>query len=520
MTDTLPLAKAATPPARGPSLETFGMTKAFGRFVALDDVSINVPAGTFHALLGENGAGKSTLVKCILGFYSPDKGEISLDGQQVKLTNPRDAQTHGVGMVYQHFTLVPSLTAAENLVVSRADAPNVINWRKERARLEAFLKTMPFRVPLDRPVGSLAAGEKQKLEILKLLYLDQRFLILDEPTSVLTPAEADEILGLLKAMAHRGEITALMITHKFREVEAFCDDVSVLRRGKKIGGGKVGQLSTREMASMMIGDAVVRPSAARTSAPREEKVLEIAGLSVENDEGRDAVDKFNLVVRAGEIVGIAGVSGNGQSQLVEALTGQRPIKSGQVLIHDKNFEPKRDHYDKFKVFGLPEEPLKNATAPTMSVAENMAFRHFDKAPYASMGWWLSPGPMRAKARELIARYKREDRFARRADPRSLGRQRAARGVGARAFRRRGRADRGEPLFRARFRLGRRHPRANRRAAQSRRGGASGVGGPRRSDGAFRQDRGDVGGPCRLSHRRPGRGSRGDRPPHGGTLSDV
>jgi ABC-type uncharacterized transport system ATPase subunit len=404
MTDTLPLAKTATPPSRGPSLETFGMTKAFGRFVALDDVSINVPAGTFHALLGENGAGKSTLVKCILGFYSPDKGEISLDGQQVKLTNPRDAQTHGVGMVYQHFTLVPSLTAAENLVVSRADAPNVINWRKERARLEAFLKTMPFRVPLDRPVGSLAAGEKQKLEILKLLYLDQRFLILDEPTSVLTPAEADEILGLLKAMAHRGEITALMITHKFREVEAFCDDVSVLRRGKKIGGGKVGQLSTREMASMMIGDAVVRPSAARTSAPREEKVLEIAGLSVENDEGRDAVDKFNLIVRAGEIVGIAGVSGNGQSQLVEALTGQRPIKSGQVLIHDKNFEPKRDHYDKFKVFGLPEEPLKNATAPTMSVAENMAFRHFDKAPYASMGWWLSPGPMRAKARELIARY--------------------------------------------------------------------------------------------------------------------
>ncbi len=404
MTDALPLAKAATPPLRGPSLETFGMTKAFGRFVALDDVSVKVPAGTFHALLGENGAGKSTLVKCILGFYSPDKGEIALNGAQVKLANPRDAQTQGVGMVYQHFTLVPSLTAAENLVVSRADAPAVINWRRERARLEAFLATMPFRVPLDRPVASLAAGEKQKLEILKLLYLDQRFLILDEPTSVLTPAEADEILGLLKDMAHRGEITALMITHKFREVEAFCDDVSVLRRGRKVGGGKVGQLSTREMASMMIGDAVVRPSAARTAPPRDEKVLEIAGLSVENDEGRDAVDKFNLIVRAGEIVGVAGVSGNGQSQLVEALTGQRPIKGGQVLIRNQNFEPRRDHFDKFKVFGLPEEPLKNATAPTMSVAENMAFRHFDKPPYASLGWWLSPGPMRAKARELIARY--------------------------------------------------------------------------------------------------------------------
>ena len=187
MTDVLPLAKTASPPGRGPSLETMGMSKAFGRFKALDDVSINVPAGTFHALLGENGAGKSTLVKCVMGFYSPDKGNLLLDGQEVKLANPRDAQMHGVGMVYQHFTLVPSLTAEENLVVSRADAPGVINWRKERGRLEAFLSRMPFRVPLDRPVASLAAGEKQKLEILKLLYLDQRFLILDEPTSVLTP---------------------------------------------------------------------------------------------------------------------------------------------------------------------------------------------------------------------------------------------------------------------------------------------------------------------------------------------
>jgi simple sugar transport system ATP-binding protein len=404
MTDAQTLAKTPASPSRGPSLETIGMTKIFGRFTALNNVSVNVPAGTFHALLGENGAGKSTLVKCVMGFYSPDKGTLKLNGQDVVVKNPRDAQALGVGMVYQHFTLVPSLTAAENLVASRADAPAVIPWRKERERLEAFLAKMPFRVPLDRPVSSLAAGEKQKLEILKLLYLDQRFLILDEPTSVLTPGEADEILGLLKAMAHRGEITALMITHKFREVEAFCDDVSVLRRGAKIGGGKVGQLTTREMAAMMIGDAVVRPSAARTQTAKKEKVLEIAGLFVENDEGRDAVAGFDLQVRAGEIVGIAGVSGNGQSQLVEALSGQRPIKLGQVLVRDQNFEPKRDHFDKFKVFGLPEEPLKNATAPTMSVAENMAFRHFDKPPIASLGWWLSPGPMRTRARELIAKY--------------------------------------------------------------------------------------------------------------------
>jgi len=395
---------AASAAKRAPSLETIGMSKSFGALRALQDVSVEVPAGSFHALLGENGAGKSTLVKCIMGFYIPDKGQLLLDGEEKAVRNPRDAQALGVGMVYQHFTLVPALTAAENLVVSRADAPSFIDWRKERRNLEGFLDRMPFRVPLGKPVSSMAAGEKQKLEILKLLYLDQRFLILDEPTSVLTPGEADEILGLLRDMAHRGEITVAMISHKFREVEAFCDDFTVLRRGVRVGGGKVGAVSTREMAAMMIGDAVVRPSAARGVSPKSGTTLEIAGLFAENDEGRDAVSGFDLKVKAGEIVGIAGVSGNGQSELVEALSGQRPIKLGQVLVHDQDFEPKRDHFDKFKIFGLPEEPLKNATVPTMSVAENMAFRRFDKAPMTRLGFWLSRAPMRAKARDLIDRY--------------------------------------------------------------------------------------------------------------------
>ncbi len=392
-------------PSRAPSLETIGMSKSFGALKALQDVSIEVPAGSFHALLGENGAGKSTLVKCIMGFYKPDRGQLLVDGQEAAVRSPRDAQALGVGMVYQHFTLVPALTAAENLVVSRADAPAVIDWRKERKSLEAFLDAMPFRVPLKKPVSSMAAGEKQKLEILKLLYLNQRFLILDEPTSVLTPGEADEILGLLRDMAHRGEITVAMISHKFREVEAFCDDFTVLRRGARVGGGKVGAVSTREMAAMMIGDAIVRPSATRSAVQREDgATLEIAGLFAENDEGRDAVAGFDIKVRPGEIVGIAGVSGNGQSELVQALSGQRAIKQGQILVRDQDFEPKRDHFDKFKIFGLPEEPLKNATVPTMSVAENMAFRQFDKSPISRLGFWLSREPMRAKARDLIDRY--------------------------------------------------------------------------------------------------------------------
>src|SRR5216683_5287744 len=257
----------AAPLLRAPSLETIGMTKAFGQLVALDDVSIKIEPGTVHALLGENGAGKSTLVKCVMGFYSADKGEVLLDGKEALIRNPRDARACGIGMVYQHFTLVPSLTGAENLVMSRADAPSVIDWKKERRALDQFLDRMPFRVPLDVQVSALAAGEKQKLEILKLLYLDQRLLILDEPTSVLTPAEADEMLGLLKGMAARRDITVIMITHKFREVLAFADSVTVLRRGKRVGGGKVSELTTDAMARMMIGDTTIRDRAIRADRP-------------------------------------------------------------------------------------------------------------------------------------------------------------------------------------------------------------------------------------------------------------
>jgi general nucleoside transport system ATP-binding protein len=402
--------------ARAPSLETIGMTKIFGPLVALDDVSLAVESGAFHALLGENGAGKSTLVKCIMGFYSPDKGRVRLDGKEVAIRNPRDARSLGIGMVYQHFTLVPSLTGAENLVISRADAPAVIDWKKEKRALGEFLDRMPFRVPLDVPVSTLAAGEKQKLEILKLLYLDQRLLILDEPTSVLTPGEADDMLGLLKGMAARKEITVIMITHKFREVLAFADSVTVLRRGRHVGGGSVSDLSTDAMARMMIGDTPIRDRALRADRPPGGVVLELAALFADDDPhptlprargraGRGALERVNLKVRAGEIVGIAGVSGNGQSQLVEVLSGQRPLADGRILIKREPFEPTRERFYKLKIFGLPEEPLRNAAVPRMTVAENMAFRTFDRPPAAKLGWWLSPGPMRTKARELIARYR-------------------------------------------------------------------------------------------------------------------
>jgi ABC-type uncharacterized transport system ATPase subunit len=395
----------APAPRRAIGIETVGMTKIFGSLVALEDVSIKVGAGTLHALLGENGAGKSTLVKCMMGFYEPTRGQVLVDGREAAIASPRDAHAHGIGMVYQHFTLVPSLTAAENLVISRAHPPAIIDWRKEKRALSKFLDRMPFRVPLDVPVSSLSAGEKQKLEILKQLYLDQRFLILDEPTSVLTPGEADEVLGLLKNMTRAGDLTILMITHKFREVTAFADDVSVLRHGRLTGTGKVGTLSIDEMSRMMIGDTKLRERSARKDFFDAPVVLELAGIFADNDRALPAVEAVNLKIHSGEIVGIAGVSGNGQPELMEVLSGQREPRSGRIFIHQQPFEPVRGHMDRFKVFGLPEEPLKNAAVRRMTVAENIAFRSFDKPPIASLGWWLSPGPIRKQARELIAAYR-------------------------------------------------------------------------------------------------------------------
>jgi ABC-type uncharacterized transport system ATPase subunit len=389
---------------RAPSLDAIGMTKTFGHFTALGDVTLHVGAGEFHALLGENGAGKSTLVKSIMGFYSADKGKVLLDGKEVIVKSPKDALANGIGMVYQHFTLVPCLTAAENLVISRADVPTVIDWAVERKTLDAFMQTMPFRVPMDTQVSQLSAGEKQKLEILKLLYLDQRFMILDEPTSVLTPGEADEMLGLLRGMTERGEITVLMISHKFREVKTFCDRFTVLRRGRLTGDGDAKAVSVEDMSRMMIGDTEVKERAKRATIAEHKDTLDLAGLFAEDEIGLPAIHAINLKVKSGEIVGIAGVSGNGQSALVEVLSGQRQLTQGQIFVNGNDFTPTRGNFARFKVFGLQEEPLKNAAVPRMSVAENIAFRTYDKPPIASFGWWMRPGPLKRKAEELIARY--------------------------------------------------------------------------------------------------------------------
>jgi len=416
------------PPPRprtgAPRVELLNFSKRFGSFQALQDVSLTVRAGTFHALLGENGAGKSTLVKALIGFHSADTGSTSIDSREQRIDNPRDAARLGIGMIFQHFTVAPGMTVAENLTLADRELAAFIDWRRERARLVEFMKTAPFPLPLDRVVAGLSAGEKQKLEILKQLYTKRRFLILDEPTSVLTPQEADEVLGRLRAMAQAGEVSVLMITHKFREVFGVCDDVTVLRRGRLTGQGRTDEVDRDRLAGWMMGgdtapatkaeariEAGLAPPAAATRVADGAPRLRVEGLRVESETpGLPAIHDLHLEVRPGEIVGVAGVSGNGQSELMAALTGVLPVAAGRIVVDGKAYRPRRDEMRRLRIASLPEEPLQNGCVGRMSVEENIALRNFDRPPLTEGArvparWWLSRRRMRRQALERIAAFK-------------------------------------------------------------------------------------------------------------------
>ena len=405
------------------ALDTYQLTKRFGAFTAMDSVTMRVEPGTVHALLGENGAGKSTLVKCVAGFQRAEEGSILIDGREQDIANPIVARALGIGMVYQHFTLAPGMTVAENLLLAGGKTPALIDWKTKRAELEAFLATTPFSLDLDVTPSSLAAGEKQKLELLKQLYLKPRLLILDEPTSVLTPQEADEVLGHVRAFAQSGQCTVLIITHKFREVMAYADSVTVLRRGKAVKHCNVADTSPAQLAASMMGEGDAPPPEAGLSdapaaltgralhgaaatASDAQVLLKVEGLVAQGDRGTLAVHDLSLQVRAGEILGVAGVSGNGQRELVEALVGQRPRLSGKVTVRGQPYLARREDNHRLKVRSLPEEPLRNACVGDLSVAENMALRDFDQPPLASAGFGgLLRFPVwRSRAREWIAEY--------------------------------------------------------------------------------------------------------------------
>jgi ABC-type uncharacterized transport system ATPase subunit len=387
-----------------PLLEAVNVTKRFGDQTVLERASLRLEPGTVHAILGENGAGKSTLVKCIMGFYRADAGEVRIGGRPMDLRSPRDAQKHALGMVYQHFTLVENMSVVENLVLARTEVPKIIDWASEERAIERFLETMPFRVDPRRLVRKLAAGEKQKLEILKQLYLGSRIIILDEPTSVLTPSEADEVLALLRKMAEEGRISVLMITHKFREVIGFADEVTVLRRGVVVGGGRTVDLTPAKMAELMVGAEPPRVSAERTVREPGAAVLEVDALHALDDIGVPVLSGVHLTVRAGEIVGIAGVSGNGQEELVEVLAGQRLGSSGRVRVTGKTYGATRREIHACKVRLLPEAPLQNACVPFMAVSDNIGLRVYDTAPYTSLRFAVNRGALRRAALTAISAF--------------------------------------------------------------------------------------------------------------------
>jgi len=399
------------------ALDTYALTKRFGSFTAMDHVTMRVEPGTVHALLGENGAGKSTLVKCVAGFQRAEEGSILIDGREQDIANPVVARALGIGMVYQHFTLAPGMSVAENLLLAGGQTPAVIDWKTKRAELKDFLATTPFSLDLDARPSELAAGEKQKLELLKQLYLRPRLLILDEPTSVLTPQEADEVLGHVREFARSGLCTVLIITHKFREVMAYADSVTVLRRGKAVHHCRVAETTPAQLAAAMMGAAeapaqeaaraeghrAVAQRRPRASAEHAHIALDVQGLRASGDRGTLAVHDLSLQVRAGEILGVAGVSGNGQRELVEALVGQRPRLGGTVRVNNQPYHARREENRRLKVRSLPEEPLRNACVADLSVAENMALRDFDQPPLARGGILNFPA-WRSRAREWIADY--------------------------------------------------------------------------------------------------------------------
>ena len=400
----IPAPPPATPPTEPQPIELFNLTKRFGAFTALSNVSLKLAPGTLHALLGENGAGKSTLVKCLLGYHRADEGAVIVGNTEVEMTNPKIAHAYGIGMVYQHFTLVPNLTVAENLVLSRDHLPAIIDWQAERKALTEFLSTMPFKVPLDKPVAALAAGEKQKIEILKQLYLKRTVVVLDEPTSVLTQDEADEVLSLVRQRVVAKQLSVLMISHKFREVMAYADEVTVLRKGHFAGAGKVSELTTGQMADMMMGGSHHTKAAARTARDPGDVGLSANGLTADDDTGVPAVAGVSFAVRAGEILGVAGVSGNGQKQLVEVLSGQRRATGGAVQVAGQPYRPTRAAMRKHGVHCLPEEPLRNACVGEMTVAENLGLRDFDRPAMTFARCFVSRSRLRKRALDLIAKF--------------------------------------------------------------------------------------------------------------------
>jgi general nucleoside transport system ATP-binding protein len=372
--------------------------KRFGSVLASDDVSVVIKAGEVLALLGENGAGKSTLMKILYGFYLPDAGTISVDGKPVSFASPREAMAAGIGMVFQQFSLIPALSVLENLVAASPDAP----WLqpRTRARVQAALRWLTRLAPnIDsrRAVRTLSVGERQLVELAKVLNLEARVVILDEPTSVLTPAETERLYGFIRTLASEGKAVVL-ITHKLADIAACADRVVVMRSGKIVDEADARDRTPGALVDAMVGHGAMGSLLPPAPSSSEVPLLQVRGLGAEI-QGR-SVDAISLEVTAGEILGIAGVSGNGQFTLAEALAGLIPVNAGDVVLDGVSIASREeDSAIPEQVAYIPERPLDNAVVAELDLALNLALRNARSLPF-----FPDRETITRCARDLMARY--------------------------------------------------------------------------------------------------------------------
>ena len=384
-------------------VEMVNIRKEFPGVVANDDITLQLRKGEIHALLGENGAGKSTLMGILFGMYQADRGMIKVNGKEVRIANPNVANKLGIGMVHQHFKLVSNFTVTENIILGNEPTKGfVLSIGAAARKIEQLSKRYGLNVDPYAKIEDISVGMQQRVEILKMLYRDAEVLILDEPSAVLTPQEIDELSKIMRSLIAEGK-SIILITHKLKEIKAVADRCTVIRRGKTIGTVDVAATSQLQMAEMMVGRNVSFKVEKEVSVPAE-VVLKLEGLSVNNNKNCPALKQFSLEVRAGEIVGIAGVEGNGQTELVEAITGLRKIQAGKIVVEGKDIShrPIRERI-KSGVGHIPEDRQKRGLVLDYTLEENMILEVYNQQPFSKSGI-LNKSVIRKYASEILKSF--------------------------------------------------------------------------------------------------------------------